>query len=103
MMQVAIPHQLDKATVRQRLRDNSHKIADHVPGGMADVHTSWSGEDTMDMVIGAMGQEVRGQVKIEEGQVVFVVSLPPALGFMEPIVAGAIRQSGQKMLEPPRG
>jgi hypothetical protein len=101
-MQVAIPHDLDRETVRQRLRNNSHKIADHVPGGVADVQTSWADEDTMNMVIGAMGQEVRGQVKIEEDQVVFVVTLPPALGFMEPIVAGAIKQSGQKMLAPPK-
>jgi hypothetical protein len=101
-MQVAIPHDLDKDTVRHRLKTNSHKIADHVPGGVADVRTSWADDDTMDMVIGAMGQEVRGQVKIEEGQVVFVVTLPPALGFMEPIVEGAIRQSGQKMLAPPK-
>ena len=41
-MQVAIPHDLDRETVRQRLRNNSHKIADHVPGGMADVQTSWA-------------------------------------------------------------
>jgi len=29
------------------------------------------------------------------------VDLPPALAFVEPIVAGAIKQSGQKMLAPP--
>jgi hypothetical protein len=101
-MQVAIPHDLDKQTVRQRLRDNSHRIADHVPGGVADVRTNWADDDTMEMIIGAVGQEVRGEVKIEEGQVVFLVTLPPALGFMEPIVEGAIRQSGQKMLAPPK-
>ena len=52
-MRVAIPHQLDKETVRQRLRDNSHKIGDQVPGGMADVHTNWRDEDTLDLTIGA--------------------------------------------------
>lgn len=101
-MQVAIPHDLDKATVRQRLRDNSHKIADHVPGGVAEVHTSWRDEDTMEMSVGAMGQQVKGEVKIEDGQVVFVIALPPALGFMEGVVEGAIKQSGQKMLAAPK-
>lgn len=101
-MQVAIPHHLDRATVRQRLHDNSHKIADHVPGGVAEVHTSWSDEDTMNMAIGALGQQVQGQVKIEDGQVVFVIDLPAALGFMEPMVKGAIEKSGQKMLEAPK-
>ncbi|WP_305096912.1 polyhydroxyalkanoic acid system family protein [Croceibacterium aestuarii] len=102
-MQVAIPHHLDRSTVRQRLRDNSHKIADHVPGGVAEVHTNWRNEDTMEMTIGALGQQVRGEVQIEDGQVVFVIDLPPALGFMEPMVRGAIEQSGQKMIAGPNG
>ena len=101
MMRVAIPHQLDKETVRQRLRDNSHKIADQVPGGMADVHTSWRSDDVMAMTIGVMGQELKGDIEIEDGQVVFTMILPPALGFIEPIVEGAIKQSANKMLAPP--
>ena len=101
-MQVAIPHNLDRATVRQRLRDNSHKIADHVPGGVAEVHTSWRDEDTMEMSVGAMGQQVRGEVKIEEGKVVFDITLPMAISFMEPMVKGAIEKSGQKMLAAPQ-
>lgn len=100
-MRVAIPHQLDKDEVRRRLRENSHKIGDQVPGGMADVHSSWRDEDTLDLTIGVMGQELRGDIAIEEGQVVFTMALPPALGFLEPIVEGAIKQSGQKMLAPP--
>ena len=101
-MRVAIPHQLDKETVRQRLRDNSHKIGDQVPGGMADVHTSWRDEDTLDLTIGVMGQEMKGDIAIEDSQVVFTMALPPALGFLEPIVEGAIKQSGQNMLAPPK-
>jgi hypothetical protein len=100
-MRVAIPHNLDKATVRQRLRTNGHKIADQVPGGMAQVETHWPNDDTMAMTVRAMGQELRGDVEIEEGQVVFNVILPPALSFVEPIVQGAIRQSGEKLLAPP--
>jgi hypothetical protein len=100
-MRVAIPHNLDKATVRQRLRTNGHKIADQFPGGMAQVETHWPNDDTMAMTVRAMGQELRGDVEIEEGQVVFNVILPPALSFVEPIVQGAIRQSGEKLLAPP--
>ena len=43
-MRVALPHDLDKATVRERLRSRSHEIADHIPGGMAEVTTRWVGE-----------------------------------------------------------
>jgi len=42
-----------------------------------------------------------GHIDIEERQVTLTVDLPPALGFIEPIIAGAIKQSGQKMLAPP--
>ena len=101
-MQVAIPHQLGRDEVRRRLRDNSHSIADSIPGGgMADIATSWPSEDRMDMAITAMGQSISGHVDIEDTQLVFTVMLPPALGFIEPIVSGAIRQQGQALLAPP--
>jgi len=101
-MQVAIPHRLGRAEVRQRLRANSHQIADAIPGGMAQVATDWPSEDRMRLSISAMGQVVDGHVDVEDEQVVFVVTLPPALGFLQPMVEGAIRQQGDRLLAPPR-
>ncbi len=100
-MRVEIPHNLDKATARARLRANSHKIAEQFPGGMAQVQTSWPNEDTMAMHVNAMGQELNGQVELEDGKIVFNVVLPAALSFIEPIISGAIRQSGQKLIAGP--
>jgi hypothetical protein len=100
-VRVALPHDLDKATVRERLRSRSHEIADHIPGGMAEVTTSWPNEDRMDMIVRAMGQDLNGAVELEEGQVVFTVQLPPMLSFLEPVVEGAIKASGQKLIGPP--
>ena len=102
-MQVPIPHQLSREEARRRLRENSHKMADSFPGGMAQVETSWPSEDRMAMAIRAMGQAVVGHIDIEDRQVMLTVDLPPAFGFIEPIIAGAIKQSGQKMLAPPSG
>lgn len=102
-MRVAIPHNLDRETVRQRLDARSHEIADHIPGGMAEVHTAWRSEDVMEMSVSTFGQELRGDVVIEEGQLVFNLALPPALGFLEPVVEGAIKQQGQKLIAPPAG
>jgi hypothetical protein len=102
-MRVEIPHTLDKATARERLRANSHKIAEQFPGGMAQVETSWPNEDTMAMHVRAMGQELSGRVELEEGKLVFNLVLPAALSFVEPIISGAIRQSGQKLIAPPGG
>jgi hypothetical protein len=46
-----------------------------------------------------MGQHMNAHVEIEEHQVVFIVDLPPALGFVEPIVSAAIRDKGTKLLK----
>lgn len=98
-MRVPIPHDLPKAEVRHRLSSRSHEIANFIPGGMAQVETAWPNEDTMTLAVRAMGQGINGRVLIEDRQVVFEVDLPPALSFVEPMVAGAIRQQGAKLLE----
>ena len=100
-MQVAIPHQLGREEVRRRLKGSSHEIAGAIPGGMADVATDWPSDDRMNMAIQAMGQSMNGYIDIGDDQVVFYMDLPPALSFIEPIVEGAIRKGGQKMLAPP--
>ncbi|RJY09833.1 polyhydroxyalkanoic acid system family protein [Aurantiacibacter aquimixticola] len=101
-MNVAIPHDLGRDEVRRRLRENSHEIADYIPGGLAEIETDWPSEDRMGMSINAMGQMIRGHVDIEDTQLVFQIMLPPALGFIKPMVEGAIRQSGQHLIAPPK-
>lgn len=101
-MEVPIPHNLGREEVRRRLRDNSHKIGDSIPGGMAEVVTSWPSEDRMAMAINAMGQSLAGHVDIEDAQVVFHIELPAALGFLKPMIEGSIRAQGENLLEPPK-
>lgn len=100
-MEVPIPHSLGRDEVRRRLRDNSHRMADAIPGGMAQVTTGWPNEDRMTLDVAAMGQTLVGHIDIHDSQVVLHMDLPPALGFLQPIVEGAIRQQGQKLLAPP--
>ena len=102
-MRVAIPHNLDRDEVRRRMQSRSHEIADFIPGGMADVTTDWPSADRMTITVTAMGKDMGGTVDIEEAQVVLDFNLPPALSFMEPIIEGAIRKQGQKLLDPPKG
>lgn len=97
-MRVAVPHSLPREEVRRRLRERSGDIAGHIPGGMAQVTSSWAGEDRMRLSVAAMGTKVDGDVTIEDREVVFTVTLPPALSFFEPIVAKAIASGGQKLL-----
>lgn len=101
-MEVPIPHNLGREEVRRRLRENSHKIGDNIPGGMAEVATSWPSEDRMGMTISTMGQALTGHIDIEDEQVIFHMDLPAALGFLKPMIEGSIKAQGAKMLEPPR-
>jgi hypothetical protein len=53
------------------------------------------------MAIAALGQSLVGHIDVGETQVVLSIDLPPSLGFLKPIVEGAIRQQGQQLLAPP--
>ena len=97
-MRVAIPHSLGKDEVRHRLKSRVHEVADFVPGGMAEVSSAWPTEDRLALSVGAFGQTVASEIEIEEHQVVFTVNLPPALGFVEPLIKGAIEKKGRKLL-----
>ena len=88
--------------MRRRLQNNSHKIGDAIPGGMADVETSWPSEDRMAMAITAMGSVLQGHIDIEDDKVLFYMDLPPALGFLKPMVEGAIQDQGRRLLAPPK-
>lgn len=97
-MRVVIPHNLERAEVRGRLKARSHEIADFVPIPLATVTTDWPEDDRMTLAVRGMGQTIAGAVEIGEREVVFTVELPPALAFVEPLLQGAIEQKGRKLL-----
>ncbi|WP_347304072.1 polyhydroxyalkanoic acid system family protein [Croceibacterium sp. TMG7-5b_MA50] len=97
-MQVAIPHTLGREAARERLRSRAHTLGDAIPGGAAQVTTDWPTPDRMHLNITAMGQVVDGHVDVQDSQLLFDVTLPAMLSFLEPMIAGAIRQQGPKLL-----
>ncbi len=97
-MRIAIPHSLGREEARRRLKDNTGDIANFVPGGMAQVATAWPDADIMTLAITAMGQSITGHIAVEDAQATIEVTLPPALSFIEPMIQGAIEQSGRKLL-----
>ena len=98
-MRIALPHDLGREEVRRRLRERSHEIADHIPGGVASVGTAWQGEDQMQLTVNALGQKVVGDIEIFDQQLVLEVELPAALSFVKPVIEGAIRSNATKLLE----
>lgn len=97
-MRVALPHSLGRDEVRRRLRERSDEIAGLFPAGMAEVAVSWPNQDRMNLDVTAMGKLVAGAVEIGETEVAFVIDLPAALSFVEPMVRGAIEAKGRKLL-----
>ncbi|WFL78254.1 polyhydroxyalkanoic acid system family protein [Altererythrobacter arenosus] len=98
-MRIALPHDLGRDEVRRRLKERSHEIADYIPGGLAKVDTNWRSEDRMELGVNAMGQQITGDIEVYDSEVVFQIKLPPALSFVRPMIEGAIRANGTKMLE----
>lgn len=100
-MRVPVPHRLSKEEVRQRLKSRSHEIADKLPGS-ARVDTEWPTDDRMNMAIAVMGQQLHGAIEIGESEVVIELDMPAALSFLEPIIGGAVKEQGQKLLAAPK-
>jgi hypothetical protein len=99
-MRVAIPHALGKDEARRRIGSRIHELGDFLPG-MATVQSRWTGEDQLRLDVGAMGQSITGTIEVAEAEVVFDIDLPAALGFIEPMISGAIRSQGTRLLGPP--
>jgi hypothetical protein len=97
-MRITLPHSLGREEVRRRLHARSGEIAGLFPGGMAEVAVSWPDQDRMALDVTAMGKTVAGAVEIGDHEVAFVIDLPPALLFIEPLVRGAIESKGRKLL-----
>jgi hypothetical protein len=100
---IDIPHKLGKAGARERLRNRAGELASHIPGGMADVRSSWPSEDEMALEIAAMGQTMAARLEVHEALVRVHLILPPMLGMFSGMIGAAVRESGTQLLEDKRG
>lgn len=95
---VDLPHQLGAAEARNRIQGGIGQLKDHIPGGAAEVRSSWEG-DRMNLVVQAMGQEVSAHIDVEETVVRVEMLLPPMLSFFGKHIQGYIAGKGGQMLE----
>jgi len=95
---VDLPHQLGAEEARRRIAGGIGKLKDHVPGGAAEVKSSWEG-DRMNLNVAAMGQEVKARIDVQESIVRVEVLLPPMLGFFGRQIEGLLRKQGSSLLE----
>lgn len=95
---VEIPHQLGREEVRRRMSSRIGDLAKRIPGGMAEVSSSWASEDRMLLDVVAMGQKVAATVDVEDKLVRVSVVLPLMLSFMAGPISAIVRKSGEDML-----
>lgn len=95
---VDLPHNLGAEEAKRRMQGGIHKLKDHIPGGAAEVRSSWEG-DRMKLDIEAMGQQVVAHIDVEEELVRVEVLLPPMLSFFGKQIQGYLRSKGGALLE----
>lgn len=94
-MQIALPHHLTRAEVRRRLESRAGELTGKLS---ADVATEWLEDDLLALTVNAMGQQLEGTLAILDSEVIVSIDLPFMMSFAEPMIAGAIREQGQKLL-----
>jgi len=97
-IQVDLPHKLGKEEARRRIAGNVHKLKDHIPGGAAEVASSWSG-DELKLDIGAMGQSVQALIGVDDSVVHVRVLLPGLLGMFARPIEAMLQKKGGLLLE----
>ena len=98
-IQVDLPHSLGREEARRRIADNVHKLRDHIPGGTAEVASSWQG-DELNLTVGALGQTVEARIGVEDKVVHCRIELPGILAmFARPIEAMLQKKGSDLLLE----
>lgn len=98
-MEISIPHTLGRDEAKRRIASRIGDISGFVPGGAAHLETDWVNDHNLTFALKAMGQAIDGRIAIEDDAVSVSLNLPPALSFVEPMVAPVIREKGTKLLE----
>jgi len=96
-----LPHKLGKDEARRRIAGNVHKLKDHIPGGAAQVDSSWSG-DQLKLDISAMGQTVEALIGVDDTVVHCRVQLPGLLGMFAGPIEAMLQKKGNILLEDQR-
>ncbi len=100
-IKVDLPHKLGREEARRRIANNIHKLKDHIPGGAAQVDSTWNGDD-LALTVHAMGQAVETRIGVEETKVRVEVLLPGMLALFAGPIEAMLRKKGNVLLEDQR-
>jgi hypothetical protein len=95
---VDIPHGLGRVAARERLAARVGDLPGHIPGGIAEVRSSWPTPDRMVLEVMALGQSVTATLDVEDTVVRATFVLPAMLSFMAGAIKAAVRKRGEQLL-----
>ena len=98
---IDLPHSLGVEEAKRRMQGGIGKLKEHVPGGAAEVESSWTG-DRMHLCVRALGQEVRGHIDVLDSLVRLEVMLPAFLAMFGPHIEGLLRRGSTELLDDKR-
>ena len=95
---IDVPHQLGRDGARARLKSRIGELGGHIPGGVADIQSSWPSENEMALGIKAMGQTVLVRLEVLDTLVRVHMTLPAMLAYFTGMISAAVRDQGTKLL-----
>ena len=95
---IDLPHRLGAEEAKRRMQGGIGKLKDHIPGGGAQVESSWQG-DRMNLRVQAMGQKVAGHIDVHETKVTLELMLPAFLAMLAGPIEAMLRKGGAELLE----
>ena len=95
---INLPHRLGAEEAKRRMQGGVGRLEDHIPGGSADVRSSWEG-DRMHLDVRALGQEVSGHIDVMETNVRLEFVLPAFLALFAGKIEGLLAAKGGELLE----
>jgi len=74
------------------------ELPGHIPGGVADVRSSWPEEYRMALEVAALGQRVSAVLDVEDRRIRINLELPPMLRFASGAIEAAVQRKGRALL-----
>jgi len=96
---IDVPHRLGREGARARMAARIGELAGHLPGGMAEVSSSWPEPYLLALDLQALGQRVAARLAVEETRVRVHLDLPSMLAMFTGAIEAAVAKGGAKLLE----
>ena len=96
--QIDLPHELGREEAKRRMQARIGELPGHIPGGMAEVRSSWAADYRMAIEVAALGQQVSAVLDVEDRRIRISLELPLMLRFASGAIEAAVQRKGRDLL-----